>query len=60
MSLLRHAAGLVGKMRGTMAEIKLSDLASKLYPTLEAETGLQTGVSACMHTLFVAFEALTT
>lgn len=39
-----HAAGLIGQMRGTESETKLSGVyGTKLYAELEAETGFATG-----------------
>ena len=42
-----HAAGLVGMLRGTETETKLSMYGRELYMSLEAETGLSTGFKAC-------------
>lgn len=40
----RHAAGLIGQMRGTASETQLSGVyGTKLYAELEAETGVATG-----------------
>jgi hypothetical protein len=38
-----HAAGLLGKIRGTKVETQISDYAAKCYKTLEEETGLDAG-----------------
>ena len=38
-----HAAGLVGQLRSTANITKLAQYTSKLYATLEAETGQATG-----------------
>jgi glycine/D-amino acid oxidase-like deaminating enzyme len=43
-----HAAGLIGQLRDTETETKLSGVyGSKLLQGLEAETGLSTGFKAC-------------
>ena len=42
-----HAAGLVGMLRGTETETRLSMYGSDLYKNLEAETGLSTGFKEC-------------
>ena len=38
-----HAAGLVGQLRATALETRLSVYGAQLYPALEAETGVATG-----------------
>ena len=38
-----HAAGLLGKLRSSAAETKLSNYSVELYSTLEEETGVGTG-----------------
>lgn len=38
-----HAAGLLGKLRSSTAETKLSNYSVELYSTLEEETGVGTG-----------------
>lgn len=38
-----HAAGLLGKLRYTQLESKMSEYATQLYSQLEEETGLETG-----------------
>ena len=38
-----HAAGLLGKLRSSAAETKLSSYSVELYSTLEEETGVGTG-----------------
>lgn len=38
-----HAAGLLGKLRGTRTETYICDYAETLYKRLEEETGLQSG-----------------
>ena len=42
-----HAAGLIGMLRGTETETKLSIYGRELYSSLEAETGLATGFKQC-------------
>jgi glycine/D-amino acid oxidase-like deaminating enzyme len=42
-----HAAGLVGMLRGTETETKLSMYGRELYSCLEEETGLATGFKQC-------------
>ena len=42
-----HAAGLVGTIRNTLAETRLSRYASELIPRLEQDTGLGTGWRQC-------------
>ncbi|KAL9975914.1 hypothetical protein ACROYT_G013133 [Oculina patagonica] len=42
-----HAAGLLGKLRSSAAETKLSSYSVELYSTLEEETGLGTGFKRC-------------
>src|SRR5262245_65496581 len=39
-----HAAGLVGQMRATRNMTRMSKYGIELYATLEAETGLATGL----------------
>jgi glycine/D-amino acid oxidase-like deaminating enzyme/glycine cleavage system aminomethyltransferase T len=42
-----HAAGLVGQMRPNRAMTRMSQYGTRLYATLEAETGLATGWKQC-------------
>lgn len=42
-----HAAGLIGMLRGTETETKLSMYGKELYENLEGETGLSSGFKAC-------------
>lgn len=42
-----HAAGLLGKLRSSAAETKLSNYSVELYSTLEEETGVGTGFKRC-------------
>lgn len=42
-----HAAGLLGKLRSSAAETKLSSYSVELYSTLEEETGVGTGFKRC-------------
>lgn len=43
-----HAAGLIGQLRRTESETKLSGVyGTKLYSELEAETGVATGYKQC-------------
>jgi glycine/D-amino acid oxidase-like deaminating enzyme len=43
-----HAAGLIGQLRDTETETRLSGVyGTKLYSELEAETGLSTGFKSC-------------
>ncbi|XP_015780112.1 PREDICTED: pyruvate dehydrogenase phosphatase regulatory subunit, mitochondrial-like [Acropora digitifera] len=42
-----HAAGLLGKLRSTAIETKLSSYSVELYSTLEYETGVGTGFKRC-------------
>ena len=43
-----HATGLVGQLRGTHAETKLSTYSVELYQKLEEETGFGTGLLQLM------------
>ena len=38
-----HAAGLLGKSRGSRAHTKITSYSNELYARLEEETGLGTG-----------------
>lgn len=38
-----HAVGLLGKLRSSAAETRLSNYSVELYSTLEEETGVGTG-----------------
>ena len=42
-----HAAGLIGQLRATAAMTKLAKYSADLYGTLEAETGVATGMREC-------------
>ncbi|MDA0224644.1 MAG: FAD-dependent oxidoreductase, partial [Proteobacteria bacterium] len=42
-----HAAGLVGQMRPNRSMTRMSQYGTRLYASLEAETGLATGWKAC-------------
>ena len=44
-----HAAGLLGKLRSSAAETKLSNYSVELYSTLEEETGVGTGEEPTAH-----------
>ena len=46
-----HAAGLLGKLRSTAAETKLSSYSVELYSTLEEETGVGTGKELSYNTV---------
>ncbi|XP_032219176.2 pyruvate dehydrogenase phosphatase regulatory subunit, mitochondrial isoform X2 [Nematostella vectensis] len=42
-----HAAGILGKLRGTEVETRISDYAATCYSQLERETGQETGFKKC-------------
>ena len=42
-----HAAGLIGQLRATATMTKLAKYSADLYGTLEAETGVATGMREC-------------
>ena len=42
-----HAAGLLGTMRGTRAEVEVSKYGVEFYSNLAAETGFETGFKRC-------------
>ncbi|MEE9429184.1 MAG: FAD-dependent oxidoreductase [Paracoccaceae bacterium] len=42
-----HAAGLIGQVRATAAMTRLAKYSADLYLSLEAETGVATGMRAC-------------
>ena len=46
-----HAAGLLGKLRSSAAETKLSSYSVELYSTLEEETGVGTGKEVSYNTV---------